>query len=149
MKRTKQQIFELAKRKYQTHLEIFNLDLLEESYLLYKEYKEQGGKKKIERLEEIYQNELLFKEDETRTQEEKNERNINFRKLHKLDNERYIFFDYIVGEIISSNYITSLIDNISDRINEYKSEYIIKYLKVETNENGEKLIFFNDVTKGE
>lgn len=149
MKRTKQQIYELAKRKYQTHLEIFNLDLLEESYLLYKEYKEQGGKKKIERLEEIYQNELLFKEDETRTQEEKNERNINFRKLHKLDNQKYVFFDYIVGEIISTNYITSLIDNISDRINEYKSEYIIKYLKVETNENGEKLIFFNDIIKGE
>ena len=149
MKRTKQQIYELAKRKYQTHLEIFNLDLLEESYLLYKEYKEQGGKKKIERLEEIYQNELLFKEDETRTQEEKNERNINFRKLHKLDNQKYVFFDYIVGEIVSTNYITSLIDNISDRINEYKSEYIIKYLKVETNENGEKLIFFNDIIKGE
>ena len=149
MKRTKQQIFELAKRKYQTHLQIFNLDLLEESYLLYKEYKEQGGKKKIERLEEIYQNELLFKEDETRTQEEKNERNIHFRKLHKLDNQKYVFFDYIVGEIISTNYITSLIDNISDRINEYKSEYIIKYLKVETNKNGEKLIFFNDIIKGE
>ena len=140
-----QQLFEQAKAKYQTHLEIFNIDLLEESYQIYRQYKERGGKKTIARLEEMFQTEKAIQENETRTQDEKNERNNNFRKLYNLINEKYCFYDCVSGEIVTANRITSMLTAIKDRIDEYNDITIIEYMESETNDNGEKLIFFKDV----